>query len=279
MEKFKKFCKNTDLHLISCGCHGLTVNDLMLEAVTDINIKRMYANFNAKYFDNKLPRNLTIKWFNRKGLGGAAGAKVRRTKRRGFPDKVEIVEISFIAISKIYERNESGIEEIMIHEMIHVWLYTQGVFDTTGRDKQHGLEFQLKKREVEPKFGRAIPDSEKVSDLNLSTESETNKREFGIVLYYSNRSKSWALLLYTLKNFRKDFDVIVQSHTKLEEIEARRNERPWRELYIGEITTSLHNRIRVKRSFNLRKNFMRGVLVKDNIAKEALRDMIKKKVF
>jgi len=128
-------------------------------SVHNTNLDTLYNKFNRKYFDNELPK-VPISWNNNKRSGGMVKAKYNRSTG-------EINIISF-QLSKQFKMSEEHLHGIMMHEMIHVYLFHVGIPYTTGKDKMHGIEFMAKLRELRKKVPFDIPVTEEVSEMEVS---------------------------------------------------------------------------------------------------------------
>ena len=64
-----------------------------------------------------------------------------------------------------------AVEDVLMHEMIHVALIVDGVIETTGGDKIHGKEFQDMLTKLEKPWGRMIP-QKKTNDIWLKKYDE-----------------------------------------------------------------------------------------------------------
>lgn len=120
---------------------------------------KMYASFNSRYFGGELP-GVHISEKRSKNILGAAEATVQYRNGRKEP-KVppEWVTVTGIWLSNSYNMTPEVIEKIMLHEMIHVWCYSQGIIRTFG-DPSHGLEFKKKRDAIAKASGLDIPMAE-----------------------------------------------------------------------------------------------------------------------
>jgi len=125
------------------------LNNLMMLLEGEVNIgeydlKKYYDDFNKKYFDDELP-NIPVQYVNSKKFGGWVDA----TRNK----KTNEISVNRLVISKFFKRDEDNFIQILLHEMIHVWLLYNNILER----KQHGLAFKRKSREIEEISGVKIP--------------------------------------------------------------------------------------------------------------------------
>ena len=136
--------------------------DFLLEAQNVRTLKKWYAEYNKKYFDNKLP-DITIKLesmsFNKFGVVVTQGQDHKIVR---------------LALSKTIFHNFPDIiaQDVLMHEMIHVALVSQGTFETSGSDKMHGKEFIDLAKKISVKYGREIPHTEALKWLDDKMKEE-----------------------------------------------------------------------------------------------------------
>ena len=126
--------------------------EYITEAINTRTLKKWYKEFNSMYFQNSLPdikivfKSMPINKFGHVTFYKSTG---------------QIEELVLNKVLKNFE--DKHMKDVLIHEMIHVSLIKDGIFHTTGntgRDDQHGKEFQDLLRKIEPRYGRKIPKAE-----------------------------------------------------------------------------------------------------------------------
>ena len=210
-----------------------------------LDLKKMYDEYNAAYFDNMLPNDLPIKWFKSKAVGGQVKATIIRPRHL----KPTVLSINFLKISNLEKRTEEQTRAIMLHEMIHVELFVKGIVDTSGRDKSHGYEFQERKVELERIIGMSIPDTEEIGEL--SDEFAAQEKPHGFIIY--KKGERCVIQLYNLKNFKAKLPEIVDYAndamvSSIEGVEPRLK-RMFTEYIIGTVDTNLYHQHNVKRNW------------------------------
>jgi uncharacterized protein YqgQ len=146
---------------------------------TDSELKGLYDKFNRLYFDGRLP-SIPVIFKSLKNVGGQAIASINSVTK--------VVTVKGIQISSFIERSDDYLQAILLHEMIHVDLYIQGVINTFGDRSGHGLEFKLKMRDVEQKSGIKIP---LVDILSGNVSSNIKTKFFQVVLAYNKGSNTY----------------------------------------------------------------------------------------
>ena len=122
------------------------------------NLRRLYDELNRKYWDSALPADIEIGFKAlRKGLSGLCQAENMRNPMRR---KVYNPGSGKIWISKKFFEMDK-LKAILMHEMIHLYLFVNDDFDTA-----HGKAFLDLKREKEKLLGIDIP----VTDDDVEAE-------------------------------------------------------------------------------------------------------------
>jgi len=141
----------------------LTFASFLVEHATidyaSYNLAHKFAYFNQHLFDNKIPE-CPIKWDN--GLKKAAGTTYYKMQGRKY-----IPGSMSISICDRFKRTEQSLDGIVIHEMIHAFLTTNG-----HPDHGHGFLFRAKVMDLSHKAGFQIPLSDDIGELDL-VDNET----------------------------------------------------------------------------------------------------------
>ena len=134
------------------------------------NLKVEYKILNKKLFDNKLP-DIPLKWVNNKSVGG-------KVISVGIRNKPETWKIKELQISLFTDMDYTTFLGILAHEMIHVYLISQGISDF---GKQHGMMFlEEVKRINRMNLGFTVPIDEDITDAKVSKNIKSIK--VGVVI-------------------------------------------------------------------------------------------------
>lgn len=151
----------------------------------DVNydLQAKYAYFNKLLFDGKLP-TIPIKWAR---LGGDVRATTKAVRPAPAPLRVRvgledrkahhdlIPGTLRMRISDLYRRSELALDQILIHEMIHVYLVTTGHIG-----EGHGSLFQQEVRRCSKIVGFHIPLKDSVEGMEFTKPSKI--APIGVVL-------------------------------------------------------------------------------------------------
>jgi len=180
----------------------LDVARLMI-AVEPFDLKAKFRYWNSKGFGGELP-NLPMKWVRSKKVGGYVEAMVRyktpMDRRLGNGE----VTLKKLAISNFLQMSEQRFDEIMLHEMIHV--YVMGVLQKAGRGSGHGSYFMAKRREVMGKTGVNIPLKEDISGMDLA--DDVPNKEVGVIL--AKRDGKTFMQVFNLKVLKRVYKNVAE---------------------------------------------------------------------
>lgn len=125
-------------------------------------LKRNFDEFNRLMFDGQLPELPIAVGNARRSLGGLHFVKVRKmfgaVEYRNF----------HIRISAGFDLDESEIEDVLIHEMIHYYILYNKVEDTSP----HGKVFRKMMKDINAHFGRNISVSYKRENLKNEVKED-----------------------------------------------------------------------------------------------------------
>ena len=124
------------------------------------DITRMFNEFNSQIFDNQL-KPLPIRIGNTKSSLGSIHFK-RRKKLFG---KEELYDFS-LHISVRFDLQESEIEDVIIHEMIHYYILSRQIRDTSP----HGKIFKQMMNAINAKYNRHITISKRTTRENAPAD-------------------------------------------------------------------------------------------------------------
>ena len=162
----------------------------ILEATAndEVDLIQRYRYFNDLLFDGKLPE-IPVIWASLKTVGGVAEAKGKLDPSKPRPNPLavrlgredsrsnwSVVPDSMrIRISSLYKRSALSIDKILIHEMIHVLMFTTGHIG-----EGHGRLFKAEIRRCQRIVGYDIPLKDRVEDAELA--GDVKVRPFGVIL-------------------------------------------------------------------------------------------------
>jgi len=170
----------------------------LIEDASTYDLHGKYASFNALYFDGKLP-NIKLKWTNSSKLAGEVKVRYFATMFKG-KKVIKSFEHIHLGISKYYARDDSDIDGILLHEMIHVYLDTVGIHEGYSGIKHHGKEFMDKLKTVERKSKITITITDTLPKAKVAKVVDV-----GVVLIKrDNNNYSIAVINKTTFNKNKD---------------------------------------------------------------------------
>ena len=109
-------------------------------------VRKKFEEFNHQCFEGSLPQ-IPIRMSNARNYLGAVQYKVKR-------NLVGSLEYSnlVLRISMRFDLPKKEVEDTILHEMIHLYIYVNGIKDSSA----HGEVFRLMMNEINTKFGRNI---------------------------------------------------------------------------------------------------------------------------
>lgn len=138
------------------------------------SLKELYKKCNHKFFNDELPQT---------GLSFRIDHSIHNVAGCYFSTKNNKIN-TIIYFSDMYEWNEQYIERIMLHEMVHIFLYCTN----KKADSKHGKRFKEVCREFFFKFGIIIP--LEGSFVSLTDEAirikNANKKKHNFILLAIN---------------------------------------------------------------------------------------------
>lgn len=125
-------------------------NKLMKNRISTDWLIKKYAQFNEEYFNDELPGDILLELIcNGITIGGTA-----------FRQNPYRIRINFNFIYK--ENEEYEFENILIHEMIHIWQFINNYNDS------HGKTFKIKMNEINSKGKHSISSKMKKNYKNIT---------------------------------------------------------------------------------------------------------------
>lgn len=147
-----------------------------------VDLRREYNKFNAKYFNGELP-NIKLTWSKTKSAGGQAVGLWNKLTGVIIPKEIKI--------STFLEMDRDRFDKIMLHEMVHIWQYVNGINEREKRG--HGRTFQQKAKEIGNKAGIIIPLTEDISGMEVSEDVKAT--QYVVVLWERNGQKRMSMFM------------------------------------------------------------------------------------
>jgi hypothetical protein len=145
----------------------LNFNDYIKEenVYLNINLKNEYAKYNKLLFDNEL-LDIPLNWDKSKKHAGVVKYKTETINRKIYNSDIKLF------ISTFFEKSYQDVINILIHEMIHVYLAQNNINDTS----MHGVKYMKKLEEINNQ-GYNIPLSENAenSSIHVLKNAETEE--------------------------------------------------------------------------------------------------------
>jgi len=160
--------------------------------ITKQTVKRIYDNFNQKYFNNALPRDIKIKISKSKSFLGKAEALYNKTTGE--------IKIKGLKISTFYDLEEVDLMGIIMHEMVHLEQYTLGnVYDIgKGGRGGHGIRFKARVNELQKIVDFQISDDGQ--ETRNIKPNKASKSLMDVILIHKTKRNA-----YTVATFKKGF--------------------------------------------------------------------------
>ncbi len=122
-------------------------------------LENRFDIYNRDIFRNGLPRPLMHISSARSFMG-----QFKVERQRGFLGKTK--EIYHLTLSDRYDLEESTLEDVVIHEMIHFLIHYKKIKDTSS----HGMHFRKLMNEINKRFGRHITVSHRCTKKELESD-------------------------------------------------------------------------------------------------------------
>lgn len=153
-------------------------------------IEIYFDAFNKEIFNNKLVRNFPCKVSTARHTGGYI--VLRKIDRK----------VTKFFISKCFTVDRLALEDIILHEMVHVFIAQMGIED----DSAHGWSFRRKVKEINEKFNRNIGYKYVPKDIKKTIY---NKKigiiyiiDKGIVTFSTNLDLEYIKEVYSTRGFK-----------------------------------------------------------------------------
>lgn len=125
-------------------------------------MKDWFEEFNVRYFGGELPVPALSTGMSRTRLGSMSWRKERCVSR--------LVTGYSIRLSNYYDIDETDFKSVLLHEMIHLYIVSQGIKDTSP----HGIEFQRKMQEINAD-GWRISVSARMAEVPVTKRSKKSR--------------------------------------------------------------------------------------------------------
>lgn len=135
-------------------------------------LKERFEHFNKLIFSSELPP-IPIKLSNARSYVGQCRCKRRRT----LPGKVQCYDFSIHVNGKM-DFKESELEDVLIHEMIHYYIFFKGLKDSSA----HGKVFRSIMDRVNSTYSRHVSISHKLSPEQREQQKDRRIRPHIIAL-------------------------------------------------------------------------------------------------
>lgn len=147
-------------------------------------MKRKYDEFNRKYFNNQLPKNINFN-INTMQTEAAQASCQHTNAPTGVPGEMKngnayIQNLTITASDYLNNITEREAEQSLIHEMIHIWQFTQKPLSDWANNDGHGPSFQQKMNEINRKANGEHIISQ-VNDIGTQARHDndsSNKKSF-----------------------------------------------------------------------------------------------------
>jgi len=236
---------------ISCDCAMCQPKEITEMAMPSHNLPRLFTELNTKYWNSEIP-TVPVKYASLKGKTGVASATYF-SKGRGRNKEYKLDKLNWIKINKNVLMDINYTSDIMMHEMIHLKMFMQNIFVTSGGDKAHGREFLAEKRVKEKIYPRTIPVSD---DINHELSDAATKKHG--IFTFEKPDGSLVYQLYNLNPWQKEQDSLEFSVQRILKQVKDKNISTHLLNYkvvVGNIESTLHLDTKVKRGFIMGKLF------------------------
>ncbi len=125
-------------------------------------IEKKFDEYNRSMFDGKL-KPLPVRLSNARTFLGA----VRYRKKRSLTGRWHYSDFQFFISTKV-DQPEKTVEDTIIHEMIHYWIFSSQMQDNAP----HGDLFKSKMQEINARFNRNITISHRKTKEEMENDKE-----------------------------------------------------------------------------------------------------------
>ena len=168
----------------------------------DINLselKRKFDTFNKQMFQGCLPA-IEIGLCRAKGKAGSFSYK----QRKNLIGKACYYDLS-IRLSVCFNYTERELEDVLIHEMIHYYIFFKKLRDTSP----HGTLFKQIKEAINARFGRNVTVSFKHNELEADETQIRRRLHIVALISFSDGKKGFKVLTRTMPRIVAFYNSIV----------------------------------------------------------------------
>ena len=158
--------------------------------LTQAHLSAWFGEFNRDYFGGKLPEPRLMLSRSRTQLGSM------RCKRRVRQGRVETFDYA-IHVSVLFEQDEKGFKNVLLHEMIHYYIAYNNIQDTAP----HGDVFRAMMNRLNSEYGWNMKVSERGKALQVAQEHVPRREYLVLALSLSSGKKMFSVV--SPSNFRK----------------------------------------------------------------------------
>jgi len=128
-------------------------------------IAARFAEYNARFFEGKLP----VPVF-RSGNAATMLGHLKYRRRRGMLGRVTYSDF-VLTVSARFDLPEREVQDTIIHEMIHLYILSGGIRDTSS----HGRVFRAWMQKINTEYGRHVTISHRFTSEELSADTHLRK--------------------------------------------------------------------------------------------------------
>lgn len=180
-------------------------------------VKERFAEFNRLCFDGQLP-DIPLNISNARTYLGVC----RYHKRRKLLGGYEMYGFN-IRISARFDLPEQEVEDTIIHEMIHYYIWHKGIRDTSA----HGREFRHMMDEINSTYGRHITISHRSNPALREQAVDTRPRPHIIALITFRDGRTGVKVLPAIRRNAVRYKRGVMLSGRISTIELYATDDPW----------------------------------------------------
>lgn len=183
-----------------------------------VDLKKLFKNLNREYFGGQCPSNTKTSWSGKlkSAVGNATvsykGGKVRKNKFAAYMQEIPVADVTIdtssfaIKISKSFDLSMEDTTAVMLHEMLHIYLYSKNKIG----DHHSSPEFKREIKRLQDQSGLNVPYKE--SNFKPSPKLSAKEGYIMVIKYdggkygantFSNNfiNNKWLLISETLSRW------------------------------------------------------------------------------
>lgn len=172
--------------------------------VTEEYIKERFGELNRMIFKGRLP-DIPVKLTNAKTYAGMVCYK----RQIGSDRKWHYSDFS-MRWSNLLDRSADAIDDILLHEMIHLLILHNQMTDTAP----HGQMFRSLMEKINREWGRHITISERITSKGRNEDTRRRNHIIGIVTF---KDGNRGLMVPSITKFR-EISAVVNAHPTVEQV-------------------------------------------------------------